>query len=610
MNRNDASDPSLPPARVLVVDDEPDLRTLYELTLLREGHDVSAAGSLAEARELLAARGFNVVITDMRLPDGLGLELLRELGAAQRPERCIVITAYGSAENAVEALKHGAFDYLTKPVDLKQFRAVVRAAQNASSGTPDTVAPAPNTMPGTPLAPVQPVARPAPVAPPAAPLAPPAQPPADRPGARVFAAAPLVTPPVAPQRAPRAAASDEQTNTRATTAARSLARLVGQSPVMQAVKARITKIAHSMAPVLVRGESGTGKELVARAIHDCSHRAGGPFVPVNCGAIPENLLEAEFFGARKGAYTGATQDREGFFQAARGGTLFLDEIGDLPLAMQAKLLRAIQERSIRPLGETQEKAVDVRFISATHKDLAAEVQAGRFRQDLYYRLNVIQIIVPPLRERRADLPLLAHALLARIARETGLPVPEPSPRLLAGLQTAPLPGNVRELENILHRAVALGDMSDNACNLDELTESGWSAFAAPVVQPPVAQPPVVAATPEPEPEPEPAPFAATPPLFPIAEPRLPALPRAPLAPPAPNVPIDPANLPRDLEAWINEQERRVLVQALEQTGFNRTAAAARLGLNLRQIRYRMARLGIAPPGGGVDDRVDSGNGDE
>ena len=356
-------------------------------------------------------------------------------------------------------------------------------------------------------------------------------------------------------------------------ARRALTRLVGDSPAMQAVKGLIAKVARSMAPVLVRGESGTGKELVARAIHDCSHRAGGPFVPVNCGAIPENLLEAEFFGARKGAYTGAAQDREGFFQAARGGTLFLDEIGDLPLAMQAKLLRALQERRIRPLGEPQEEAVDVRFVSATHKNLAAEVQAGRFRQDLYYRLNVIEIVVPPLRERRADLPLLARTLLARIAGETGLPALEPPPRLLAQLQAEPLPGNVREVENILYRAMALGEISglDDSAALDAT--------------------------------------AADDPDQPDFEPTHPML--LPDEPDIPGEPADLDNLPRDLQAWVDAQERRVLVQALEQTRFNRTAAAARLGLNLRQIRYRMARLGITAPGSGADERADNGaDGDE
>jgi two-component system response regulator PilR (NtrC family) len=521
MTRNAAS--ALPPAQILVVDDEPDLLTLYELTLLREGYGVSTAGSLARARALLEQQRFDVLITDMRLPDGLGLELLRELAEARRPERSIVITAYGSAENAVESLKQGAFDYLTKPVDLKQFRAVVRSAAQAAPGTGSK---------GAPATPVQSSAQPA------------------------------VTP--VPPSGPDPSSAE-----------RALARLVGDSPVMQAVKARIAKVARSMAPVLVRGESGTGKELVARALHDCSHRADGPFVPVNCGAIPEPLLEAEFFGARKGAYTGATQDREGLFESARGGTLFLDEIGDLPLAMQAKLLRAIQERRIRPLGEPQEQAVDVRLVSATHKGVAAEVQAGRFRQDLYYRLNVIEITVPPLRERRADLPLLARALLARIAGEAGLSAPEPSPRLLAQLQAAPLPGNVRELENILHRAVALGETGD----LEELIAPGLDAPGSPLAE----------AQGEPD-------FEPTQPVF------------APPEPGTADALVDPAHLPHDLQAWIDQQERRVLVEALEQTRFNRTAAAARLGLNLRQMRYRMARLGITAPGSSADERASGDSG--
>ena len=458
------------PASVLVVDDEPDLRTLYELTLLREGHRVETAGTLAEAQAALQEQRFRAVITDMRLPDGLGLTLLQELRAQQRTERCIVITAYGSAENAVEALKAGAFDYLTKPVDLKQFRAVVASALQEH----DAVAP-------------RPVAR------------------SSQPGG---------TAPTAP----------------------ALDRLVGESEPMRQVKQRILKVARSMAPVLVRGESGTGKELVAQALHAASHRAAAPLVAVNCGAIPENLLEAEFFGAKKGSYTGALTDRMGYFQAARGGTLFLDEIGDLPLAMQSKLLRAIQERSVRPLGSTQEDTVDVRIVSATHKDLAAEVKAGRFRQDLYYRLNVIEIVVPPLRERRDDLPALCTALLGRIAHESGVHVPPPSSALLAELQQHPLAGNVRELENLLHRAVAMSEGDELSADFPD------SASQA-------------------------------------------------LAP----LPAADEVTPSDLQAYLDRQERAILVRVLHETGFNRTAAAARLGLSLRQIRYRIARLNIATP---------------
>jgi two-component system response regulator PilR (NtrC family) len=314
---------------------------------------------------------------------------------------------------------------------------------------------------------------------------------------------------------------------------------------MRRVRERVLKVARSMAPVLVQGESGTGKELVAQALHANSHRSAGPWLAVNCSAIPESLLESEFFGARKGAYTGATQDRDGFFQAARGGTLFLDEIGDLPLAMQAKLLRAIQERRVRAVGATQEEPVDVRLISATHKDLAAEVQAGRFRQDLYYRLNVIDIVIPPLRERRDDLPALCAALLARIAAESGLPVPALTPPLLQQLAQLPLPGNVRELENLLHRALALSD--GQALRLDAPDAPGAVA-------------------------------------------------------PPPTTPDDGA-LPRDLQSHLDGQEREILLQTLKETGFNRTAAAARLGLSLRQIRYRMARLNIDAPQAGDEPDV-------
>lgn len=301
---------------------------------------------------------------------------------------------------------------------------------------------------------------------------------------------------------------------------------------MQQVKQRIQKVAPSMAPVLITGESGTGKELVARALHACSHRAHGPWVAVNCGAIPEHLLEAEFFGARKGAYTGATADREGFFSAARGGTLFLDEIGELPLSMQAKLLRAIQERCIRPLGATQEEAVDVRIVSATHRNLAADVQSGRFRQDLYYRLNVIDIPIPPLRERREDIPALCHALLKRIAGESMSSVPALSPHVLQQLQQHPLHGNVRELENLLHRAIALNDELEPA--LAGCCDDSTSSHA----------------------------------------------------------PLGEDDLPHDLQAWLDQQERCMLIRALQAHGYNRTAAAARLGISLRQMRYRIDRLQI------------------
>jgi two-component system response regulator PilR (NtrC family) len=480
---------------LLVVDDEPDLRTLYELTLVREGYDVESAGSVEEAWALLQAGGpgsFQLLITDMRLPDGTGLDLLRRIEEAGRTEKAIVITAYGSPANAVEALKAGAYDYLTKPVDLRQFRGVVASALGRVPGPGGTV-PAASVRPAAGLAGSLPASRPAG---------------ADHPA---------------------------------------LARIVGSSAAMQEVRSLVERVARSMAPVLVQGESGTGKELVARAIHEVSPRAALPFVAVNCGAIPENLLEAEFFGYRKGAFTGAGEDREGFFQAAQGGTLFLDEIGDLPLAMQSKLLRVIQERAVRPIGAVAETPVNVRIVSATHKDLGAEVQASRFRQDLYYRLNVIRIAVPPLRERIGDLPAICNAALERIARDAGVqPRPTLQPEALNHLLRYGFPGNVRELENLLHRALALAvtpEIGRDDLGLPEALLAEGSEG-------------------EGETDRAPAPVAAA------------------------------APLPDDLAAHLDQVERDILERALERHRYNRTAAGASLGLSLRQMRYRMARLGV------------------
>jgi two-component system response regulator PilR (NtrC family) len=329
---------------------------------------------------------------------------------------------------------------------------------------------------------------------------------------------------------------------------------------MEQVRSLVDKVARSMAPVLVSGESGTGKELVARAIHEVSVRAGQPFIAVNCSAIPEQLLEAEFFGYRKGAFTGAMEDREGFFQAANGGTLFLDEIGDLPLPMQSKLLRAIQERSVRPVGAVSETPVNVRLLSATHKDLAAEVHAGQFRQDLYYRLNVIQIRVPPLRERLEDLVAISERVLENIARDAGV---SPPPRLtrdaLVHLQRYSFPGNVRELENLLHRAVALsGDEVIDVYDLG-LPESVFTDSAAQELD--------------------------------LITENTRGDPLQALRESAPMVPIEQP-LPQDLAGHLDEVEREILVRALERYRFNRTAAGASLGLSLRQMRYRMARLGV------------------
>ena len=493
-----------PNPRLLVVDDEPDLRTLYELTLLREGYDVDSAGSVEEGWALLQERGpggYQLVITDMRLPDGSGLDLLRRIDEKGQGEKAVVITAYGSPENAVEALKAGAYDYLTKPVDLRQFRAVVASALGRTPGGLGTVGVA---------APAQAAAR--------------------------------------------------NTPSRRT----ALERLLGESVAMQQVRSLVEKVARSMAPVLVHGESGTGKELVARAIHDCSPRAAGPFVAVNCGAIPEALLEAEFFGYRKGAFTGANEDRDGFFQAAQGGTLFLDEIGDLPLAMQSKLLRVIQERAVRPIGMVNEVPVNVRIVSATHRDLAAEVQATRFRQDLFYRLNVIRIGVPPLRERIDDVPAICTAVIERIARDAGVtPLPALTADALHHLLRYPFPGNVRELENLLHRALALSagpDIGRADLGLPEslLPDGSLAALDVEAVSTAAAAAGAAAA----------AALAAL-----------------------------PSTLPSDLAVYLDAAERDILERALERHRYNRTAAGASLGLSLRQMRYRMARLGVGAADG-------------
>ena len=501
-----------PANSLLVVDDEPDLRTLYELTLVREGYAVETAGTVEDAWTLLGQQSFSAVITDMRLPDGTGLELLQRLEATNRTEKTIVITAYGSAQGAVEALKCGAYDYLTKPVDLRQFRAVVASAL----GRPVTQA-----------------AR---------------SPAADAVPARKRSSE------------PQAAALPAPARTGA------LGRLVGRTESMQQVHAMVGKVARSMAPVLVQGESGTGKELVARAIHELSSRATQPFIAVNCGAIPEALLEAEFFGYRKGAFTGAAEDREGFFQAAQGGTLFLDEIGELPLSMQSKLLRVIQERAVRPIGAVNEVPANVRIVSATHRDLGEEVHAGRFRQDLFYRLNVICIRLPPLRERIADLAPICRAVLERIARDAGVtPVPTVSEEALRLLSGYAFPGNVRELENLLQRALAL-----SGGEVIEWRDLGLAESSA-------------------------------------AEPLTAALDDLPRASPLRESPANaspalvPAPLPSDLQAYLDQVERDILMRALERYRYNRTAAGASLGLSLRQMRYRMARLGVIT-GEGLGER--------
>jgi two-component system response regulator PilR (NtrC family) len=522
------------PARLLVVDDEPDLRTLYELTLLRDGHDVETAGTVDDARLLITEHHFDAIITDMRLPDGTGLDVLRHIEQTGRTEKAIVITAHGSAENAVEALKAGAFDYLTKPVDLKQFRSVVASAIEAK----DSPAPSLRNFTGVKAR------RPAP---------------RDDAGAVTATGAASAQAPTVRTPAPVAPTLSSQA---------ALSRLIGESNAIGQVRALIDKVSRSMAPVLLWGESGTGKELVARAIHDVSVRKDHPFIAVNCGAIPEQLLEAEFFGYRKGAFTGAQDDREGFFQAARGGTLFLDEIGDLPLSMQSKLLRAIQERAVRSVGAVSELPVDVRIVSASHKNLGEEVQASRFRQDLYYRLNVIQIALPPLRERLDDLPLICEQVLQRIAAESGLSeVPRLMPSALHALLQHPFPGNVRELENLLHRAVALS--AGHAIEAEDLGLSMPSSG-------PQAQAEVD-----------------------LSKTTSSASAEATASQLISATPDSPAPLPADLVTHLDQIEQDILVRALEQHRLNRTAAGNSLGLSLRQMRYRMARLGIQVGAQGV-----------
>ena len=465
----------MPAPRILIVDDEADLRELLDITFLKMGLDSDCAANLAEARSLLAKTAYAMVLTDMRLPDGLGIELVREVAAAHRNTPIAVVTAFGSADNAVAALKAGAFDYLCKPVALEQLRVMVQSALKLTPAAPSS-APAP-------------------------------------------AAGPAL-------------------------------RLLGESEALRHVRSQIVRLARSMAPVAITGESGTGKELAARDIHAQSARADKPFVAVNCGAIPEALMEAEFFGYRKGAFTGAADDRDGFFQTANGGTLLLDEVADLPLPMQVKLLRAIQERRVRKVGSTVEEAVDVRLISATHQNLAACVEAGKFRQDLYYRLNVIELGLPPLRERKDDIGLLAGAVLQRLSGATRMRL---SPQALQALCEHSFPGNVRELENILERALAFA--SGDTIDVQDLA-------LKPVGTAPARSEPVVA-------EPEPEPIAAI-----------------------ERVPVPLAAPPSSLPQQLDKVERRLIQDALTRTRYNRTQAADLLGLTLRQLRYRMQRLQI------------------
>lgn len=439
---------------VLVIDDEPDITELLELTLAKMNLDAVSAHNQSEALALLNDQHFDLCLTDMRLPDGSGLEIVRHIQNHQPELPVAVITAHGNMEDAVEALKSGAFDFVSKPVNLTLLRDLIQSALNTR--TDASAAPEPST------------------------------------------------------------------------------RLLGISPAMDTLRQTIDKLARSQAPVYIHGESGSGKEMAARLIHERGPRADRAFTAVNCGAIPGELMESEFFGHLKGSFTGAQGSKEGLFDAANGGTLFLDEVADLPLAMQVKLLRAIQERAIKPVGAQQEHSVDVRILCATHRDLSEEVAAGRFRQDLYYRLNVIELSVPPLRQRRQDIPLLATHLLEQIAKRWGSHAKSLSRSAILRLQSHDYPGNVRELENILERSVTL-------------TESDL-----------LDEPDLVIAGAEHDPE------------------------------PAGSHTVETVGLQNSLA----NEERKAIEAALEETRWNRTAAAKKLGLTLRQLRYRLKKLGI------------------
>ena len=450
---------------VLVVDDEADIRELLVLTLTRMGVDADTASSFEEAREALKSRPYDLALTDMRLPDGDGLMVLRHIAEHYGNTPVAVITAFGSTENAVAALKAGAFDYLAKPIKLEQLRPLVTSALKLPRAV----------------------------------------------------------------QARRASAGEAQVP--------GVPRLLGESQPIQRAREMIAKLARSQAPVYITGESGTGKEVAARLIHAGSARADAPFVAVNCGAIPENLMESEFFGYKKGAFTGADSDRIGYLQAAQKGTLFLAEVGDLPLAMQVKLLRVIQEKKVRPVGDTQEEPLDMRVISATHRSLAEQVEAGEFRQDLFYRLNVIELKMPSLREIPEDIPLMVEKVVERLAKQSGAPAPTVTDEAMLALRRYDFPGNVRELENILERALAL-------CSENRITESDLYLTQA--------------------------------------------------APKDKLAPLDGAIGTRGLPLhdFLDHVEREAIVKALEATRFNKTAAAKLLGITFRSLRYRLDRLGI------------------
>ncbi|HTU68119.1 MAG TPA: sigma-54 dependent transcriptional regulator [Steroidobacteraceae bacterium] len=454
---------------VLVVDDEPDLVELVTLTLSRMNLATQPAGDVASAKKLLKSQKFDLCLTDMRLPDGDGLDLLEWMATHCPGVPCAVITAHGNVESAVRALKLGAFDFVSKPLDLGVLRRIISTAIKLS-------------------------------------------------------------------------AADTGSTTRNGT------QLIGQAPAMERLREMIFRVARSQAPVHISGESGTGKELVARMIHASGPRADGAFVPVNCGAIPSELMESELFGHKRGSFTGAVADKVGLIPSAEGGTLFLDEVADLPLHMQVKLLRVIQEKTVRPIGESRESAIDVRILSATHKNLADLVAQGKFREDLYYRINVIELRVPALRERAEDIPDLANSIVRRLSRRLGMDPPELSPAAVELLRGFAFPGNVRELENVLERALAL-------CDGGQIEPADLQLRAVPRGD------------------------APPPPPEALAQMR---------ASPA----IDDTAMRAGLGEQLEDVERAAILKALEAARYNKTAAARALGMTFRALRYRIKKLGI------------------
>ena len=467
----------MPKKSALIVDDEPDIRELLEITLGRMGIETLSAKDVTSAKALLQNNEFDFCMTDMNLPDGNGIELVKYINTDYPQVPVAMITAHGSVDSAVEALKAGAFDFVSKPVNLELLRSLVDAALNLKPLDTKTGVASPSVL--------------------------------------------------------------------------------GETAVMIALRKQISILARSQAPIYISGESGSGKELVARSIHESGPRAGGPFIPVNCGAIPSELMESEFFGHTKGSFTGAVADKEGLFQAANGGTLFLDEVADLPLPMQVKLLRGIQEKAIRPIGSQQELSVHVRILSATHKDLTAEVERGTFRQDLFYRINVIELRVPSLRERAEDIPVLAEDLLSRVADDYQVPKPRLSSEAISELSKYHFPGNVRELANILERAITLCEndiiMPDNL----QLTFTSPTdeQFTKPVYD-------GEDHAREPEEAIDKTPGSA---------------------------------LPKDeesLDSYLENIEKSLIVDALETTRWNKTAAARKLGITFRALRYKLKKLGL------------------